>query len=168
MNLPMLVTTSLTVSVDAFFAGFSVSIGNKNNNTLLTAVTIVTYLFCLAACLIGKALSNLLDQTATYFGAAILIVLGICNLSKSQQNSPSATQCIATGVSVALDGAAAALSLALQNVGNAIFTPVLFSATHLFAVFLGEKTARTMHCTKANVLSSITLFALAAIRLAEL
>lgn len=164
----MLVATSLTVSIDAFFAGFSAGIGNKNNNALLTAVAVITYLFCLAACMLGNALSNLLNQTATCFGAAILIVLGICNLLKSQQNTPSAMQCVATGVSVALDGAAAALSLSLQNVGNAIFTPILFAATHLFAVFLGEKTANSVHCAKANLLSAITLFVLAAIRLAEL
>lgn len=167
MDWPMLVATSLTVSVDAFFAGFSAGIGNKNNNALLAAVAVITYLFCLAACLLGNALSKLLDQTATYFGAAILIVLGICNLLERQQ-APSAMQCIATGVSVALDGAAAALSLSLQNVGNAILTPVLFAATHLFAVFLGKTTAKTVHCAKANVLSAITLFILAAIRLAEL
>lgn len=165
MNLFLVLTTSVIVSLDSFFVGFSVSLKEKQNLSLPPIVAAVTYVLCLIASIFGQKLSSVFTN-GQYVGAAILLLLGIFNVLKKDQphNSVSFTQNLATAVSVAADGTAAILSLAIQNECDVILTPLLFAATHCLTTILGQMTARKTHVHNVNVWTAVFLFALAAIK----
>ncbi len=165
MNLFLVLTTSVIVSLDSFFVGFSVSLKEKQNPSLPPIVAAVTYVMCLIASVFGQQLSSVLAN-GQYVGAAVLLLLGIFNLLKKDRphNSVSLTQNFATAASVAIDGAAAILSLAIQNECDVVLTPLLFAAMHCLATILGQMTARKTHVHDVNVWTAAFLFALAAMK----
>lgn len=168
MNLFYVILTALTVSVDSFVAGFSVSLKKRRNLKLPVTVAAVTYLLCLATSLAGTFFRRFLQENVGYIGAAILVALGISALIKKEPDEPCEakfSQCLAIGMGVGTDGAVANLSLVIQNMGNVYFLPILFAATHFATVYSGQLLAQIARPKHANTLSALMFFALAAAKL---
>lgn len=171
MNLIFVLLTAITVSIDSFVAGFSLALNKQKNITLPLTVALVTFWMCLSACFLGNLLRPLLLGYVRYVGAAILFGLGICNLLKKESaalGKISFSQCLAIGCGVGLDGAAAALSLVLQGMGDTLFLSVLIAATHFVTVFAGQRLAQIAKPKHANVFSAAILFVLGALKLCDL
>lgn len=164
--------TAVTVSIDSFVAGFSLALNKQKTLTLPFTVAFITYLLCLAAVLTGSFLRQLLEGYQKYIGAAILFGLGACSLLKKDDKRSfgeiSLSQCMAIGFGVGLDGAAAALSLALQGIGDKTLLPVLFAATHFVTVYAGQKLATIVKPKKANEFSAAMFFGLGILKLLDL
>lgn len=163
MNVFLVLATSVTVSIDSFFVGFSVSLG-KRDNSLPVTVAAVTYVMCILASLLGQKLA--LHGDGRYFGATILLLLGVFNLLKQDEpvRTASVLNNLMTAASVGVDGATAALALTIQNEGDVLFTPLLFAATHFFATFAGQTLAQNTRARHGNVWAAIFLFAIAAMK----
>lgn len=171
MNLLFVIVTAFTVSVDSLIAGFSLSLNKRKSLVLPLTVALVTYLLCTAASLAGTLLRDALQSYVKFIGAGILLCLGVVNLLKREETEfceISVTQCFAIGFSVGLDGAVATLSLVLQGIGNAFVVPLLMALTHFVTVFAGQRLAQTARIKRANLISAVLFFVLAAIKLFEL
>lgn len=164
MNTLFVLATSVTVSIDSFFVGFSVSL-EKQDHSLPVTVAAVTYVMCLAASLFGQKLSGMLVD-GRYLGATILLMLAVFNLFKrdEQVHSTSFLQNLTTAVGVGTDGAAAALSLAIQCQGDVIFAPLLFATTHFAATLAGQTIAKNSSIQHGNVWTAIFLFVLSSMK----
>ena len=176
MNLPYVIATALTVSIDALVVGYSVAISAKENYLLPITVAVVTYLMCLVASFAGTLLQGFLKEYVKYFGAIILAGLGVNALRKKDDDAFGAanslgntnfTQCLVTGVGVGLDGAVTNLTL-VANLADVFFVPALFAVTHFFAIYAGQRLARNNKIEKANLFSAAMFFLLAALKLADL
>ncbi len=163
MNVIFILATAVTVSLDGLFVGVCVS-QQRKDLALPVTVAAVTYAMCLAASILGQKLSTVFG--GRYFGATILLFLGIFNLVKKDgaQRATNFLQNIALAVSVAMDGATAALSLAIQNEGDVLFTPLLFAATHFLTTFCGQTIGKHFDTEHGNVFSAVFLFVLAAMK----
>ncbi len=166
MNTLYVVATAITVSLDSFIVGFSLSLNQRKNFVLPLTVALVTYLMCLLVGLAGYILQDYLQNYVNYIGGTIMLCLGIANLIKKSEEPKSANflQCLSIGISVGLDGATAMLSVTLQNVSDIILVPIIFATTHYFAVFVGQHLARNIKITYTNIIASIMFFLLAAVK----
>ena len=170
MNVILIVITAFTVSIDSFIAGFSLSINKRKKISLPIIVAVVTYALCLVASLTGALLKDFLQSYVQVIGAGILIILGISNLFRQESTTlkvVTLSESFAIGFGVGMDGAAAALSLTIQGVGDVIFTPLLFAAMHFATVFAGQSLAQASKLNKANVVSSVMFFILAALKIID-
>ena len=171
MNLPFVLLTAVTVSIDSFVAGFSIALNKSKNLALPLTVDIVTYWMCLAASWAGNLLRPLLENYVKYVGAIIMFALGFSNLAKKEKGRLcriNFSQCVAIGAGVGMDGAAAALSLVMQGIGDTVFLPILFAATHFATVFAGQRLAQLAKPQKNNVFSAVMFFVLGTIKLFDL
>ena len=140
----------------------------RRRNPLLRALV---YLLCVVACIVGQILRPFLENYVKYFGAAILFALGAMSVVRQEGiclSDISFGQCVAIGVSVGFDGAAACLSLAVQGLGNVLTLPLLFAATHFTAVFAGQSLAGTKRPQNTNYLSGGMFFVLCVVKLLDL
>ena len=164
-NLLTIAVTAVIVSLDSFFAGFSLSLNKKANLLLPSAVALITLILCLATTLIGELLQGYLGKVVDYFGAALLALLALVSLIKEdegeQANLSSVTlrESLTIGVAVGMDAAVANLSLALLGVG--MITPIVFAVTHFFTVLLGQVLARKVKLAHTNIFSAVILLVLA-------
>lgn len=171
MNLIFAVLTAITVSVDSFVAGFSLSVNKQKDLTLPLTVAIVTFWMCIVACRLGSLLRPLLADYGRYAGAFILFALAFANLLKKENaalGKISFSQCVAIGCGVGTDGAAAALSLSLQGMGDTLFLSLLIAFTHFMTVFAGQSLAQIAKPKNANVFSAAILLILGALKLCDL
>ena len=151
MDFLFVTITAITVSVDSFVAGFSLSLNKKRNLQLPMTVAAVTYLLCVVACIVGQILRPFLENYVKYFGAAILFALGAMSVVRQEGiclSDISFGQCVAIGVSVGFDGAAACLSLAVQGLGNVLTLPLLFCRNALYGGVCRTKSCRHKTPTK--------------------
>ncbi len=164
----MLIVTAVTVSVDSFAAGFSLSLNKKNNATLPVAVALVTLILCILTSLLGTLLKNYLDEKVNIFGAAILVFLAVFNLLKTDDeqigtlNQVTLAESLAMGIAVGTDAAVANLSLAMEGFG--LIAPLLFAVMHYAAVYAGQKLSDKITLQHTNVISAIVLILLAVIK----
>lgn len=165
----VLMVTAVTVSIDSFAAGFSLSLNKKNNSLLPIAVTIVTLALCIITSLLGTLLKDYLDEKVDIFGATILVILAIINLLKEDDEQSASLQQItiaeslAMGFAVGTDAAVANLSLAIDGYGG--IAPLLFAVMHYAAVYAGQRLADKITIKHANALSAGVLILLAIIKL---
>lgn len=150
--------TAITVSLDSFFCGFSLS--NKNNNKLVIVLTIAITVFCM--CLItnysGLFLADYLTEETTSFGGLILVSVGIYNLIKKDSDNVTLKNtfrdCLFTGVAVGLDGALANLSLSIMGL-NDLYVPIVIAVFHAVMVYLGILLSNSIFATKLKKYSFI-------------
>ncbi len=170
MNILYIMATAFTVSIDSFIAGFSLSLNKRKKISLPVIVAIVTYALCLVASLAGTLLKDFLQNYVKIIGVGILILLGISALLRKESQTLkdiSLSECFAIGFGVGTDGAAAALSLVIQGVGDIVFTPILFAVTHFVTVYAGQSLAQTSKLPKANIISCVMFLVLATLKLVE-
>ena len=169
----MIAVTAVIVSLDSFVAGFSVSLNRKANPTLPSAVALITLLLCLLTSVIGRFLSDYIEQYVNYVAATLLGILALFNLFKKDEDesarlkSVTLYESLTIGVSVGMDAAIANLSLSLDSgasltvFGVSLLAPIIFAVTHYFTVFLGQFLAQKVELKYSNYFSAAILLALA-------
>ena len=164
MRLLLTVFTAFVVSIDSFVAGFSLSLGKRDNN-LPIAVAFATLVLCIATSLLGNIVGNYLDsRTINIAGGVLLATIGTCNLFAKEDTATtliqqSFGQNLAIGFAVGLDACIANMSLSLQ--GFDIVAPIIFSLFHYLSVWLGQKFANKLTIKHSNILCAVILWMLA-------
>lgn len=164
-----LLLTAVAVSLDSFCAGFSLSLNKKTSPILPAAVTLMTFLMCLATSLATALLRAFDEKTANFAGAILLTALGATCLFRKDNASANLTpvsigESLTVGFAVGLDAAIANLSLAGN--GLELVAPVVFAAMHYLAVTLGQLLARRVTLAHTNVISAAVLFVIALTKIA--
>ncbi|MBR1984052.1 MAG: manganese efflux pump [Clostridia bacterium] len=134
-----LILTALTVSIDSFFCGFSLSFSSKRRLPIVVVITLTVFVMCFITNYGVKFFSTFLTEKSSVFGGFILILVGIYNLIK-KDNELTFNQTLKTalfsGFAVGLDGAVANLSLSLMGI-NAFYVPVTIAVMHGITIYLG-------------------------------
>ena len=169
---PFVLITILSVSIDSFVCGFSLSF--KKGRIFLIPITIALTVFamCLFANYLTYALSGFLTETTANLSGLILIIVGIVNLVKKDKNSIASDttiikQSFIAGIAVGFDGAFANLSLALMGY-NDFLVPLTIALTHALAIYLGlllSKTKLAQKFGKFDFLPPLILIILGAYKL---
>ena len=138
-----LIMTAITVSIDSFVCGFSLSFNNKNKFLLISIITLTVFVMCTIVNYSTQIFATSLNEKTTCLGGILLICLGLYNLIKrkskcdDKQNSRGViSQAIITGFAVGLDGAFANLSLSLMGM-NQFFVPLTIAFTHGIMITFG-------------------------------
>lgn len=148
MNILFLLTTALTVSIDSFVCGFSLSLKTQKKLLIACGIALTVLLMCLVTNYLGVFLQNLLTEKVANLGGLILIAVGIYNLFSAKEKKEETKhvnpikQILAVGFAVGLDGAAANLSLSLMGY-NAFYVPVVIAAMHFLTISLGILLSQT-------------------------
>ena len=130
-----LLLTSLTVSLDSFVCGFSLSLGGAKKLPVVLGIALTVFAMCLitnyAGCFLVDVLS---ERTAGVIGGAILCAVGFYNLIKKDEIKSSQYGALkltlVSGFAVGLDGAFANLSLSIMGI-NAFYVPLIIGVMQI-------------------------------------
>lgn len=143
-----LIITALTVSIDSFVCGFSLSLNNGKKLPVILGIALTVLVMCTITNYATVLFSNFLSEKTASLGGLILIVVGIYNLFKKKGTKPCTKSkttiavTIITGFAVGLDGAIANLSLALMGLNN-FYVPLTIAVCHALTIALGVILAQT-------------------------
>ena len=157
MNLLLLISASITVSIDSFICGLSLQAEYLGNKKIVLGITFSVFLICFLGSVFGESLGVFLSEYADLLGGIILYLIAVINLKSvtaEKEFLKNLTACsnknvfkksLAVGFGVGLDGAVACLSLTTLGY-NSILITLLITLTHLLAISLAvnvvsEKTA---------------------------
>ncbi len=167
-NLAIILITAITVSLDSFVAGFSLSLNKRQSTLLPAAVALITLLLCLVTSFVGGFLSQFAQQYINWIGAALLLLLAVINIADGKTESArlddvTPLTSVTIGIAVGMDAAIANLSLTLNGIG--LVAPIVFSAMHYLSVWLGQILANKIVIAHTNVISACILTVLAVVKL---
>ena len=169
-----LILTALTVSIDSFLCGFSLSLSKTKKFPLVIIITLTVFLMCLITNYLTYALTGILTEKTASLGGLILIAVGIFNLVKKDSETKShksfLAEALSVGFAVGLDGAFANLSLALMGI-NAFYVPITIAITHGIMIALSivlSETNVSKKIGKFGFVAPIILIILGAYRLISL
>ena len=135
-----LILTALTVSIDSFVCGFSLSLSSGKKPLIVLGIATTVFVMCLLTNYgVTFFADKITDKTAS-LGGLILIGVGIYNLLKKDTvkstDKFAFKEVLISGFAVGLDGALANLSLSLMGI-NAFYVPVIIAVTHALMIALG-------------------------------
>ena len=169
MRAILLIFTALSVSLDSFFCGLSLSARQYKNSTTLLGISGTVFLLCLSAATLGSRFSLFLDSGANVIGGAVLIMVAAYGLifdngeNKliSLSKKSSFLQAVILGFSIGLDGALGCFSLTITGM-NAILVTLFITAFHVlllqFSFIAASKITNVIE--RFKFLPSLILFAL--------
>ena len=133
--------TALTVSVDSFFCGFSLSFTTNKKLPTILIISLTVFIMCIITNYLTTFFVDKITEKTACLGGLILIVVGLYNLIKKKDDKSLSTkatikQSIATGFAVGTDGATANLSLSLMGL-NAFYVPLTIALFHALMIWLG-------------------------------
>ena len=152
-----LILTALTVSIDSFFCGFSLSFACKRKLPVVTIIALTVFVMCLIANYGVKYFSSILNEKSSALGGLILIGVGIYNiLKKDDELSLNQTfkTAVLSGFAVGLDGAIANISLSLMGL-NAFYVPLTIAIMHGITIYLGACLSQIKSLNKTKVFELI-------------
>ena len=147
--------TALTVSIDSFFCGFSLTFSTKRKLPVVLIITLTVLVMCLVANYGVKYLSSLLTEKSSALGGLILITVGIYNLLKKDDKltlNQTFKTAVISGFAVGLDGAVANISLSLMGI-NAFYVPLTIAVMHGITIYLGALLSEIKILKKTKFLS---------------
>lgn len=166
-----LLITALTVSIDSFVCGFSLSLCNGKKLPIVIGITLTVFAMCLAVNYATVFFADKITEKTACLGGIILIAVGIYNLLKKNDsnvsNENSLKLSLLTGFAVGLDGALANLSLSLMGL-NAFYVPLTIALMHAVMISLGillSQTTLIKKFAKIEFLPPVILIILGAYKL---
>ena len=166
-----LLITALTVSIDSFVCGFSLSLTNNKKLPLILGIALTVFIMCAVVIYATAFFADKLTEKTASLGGIILIAVGIYNLVKSDNETikerSTLSQALISGFAVGLDGALANLSLALMGI-NAFYVPITIAVMHALMIALGialSQTSIVKKFAKIGFLPPIILILLGAYKL---
>ena len=174
---------ALSASIDALGLGITYGI-KKTKMSRPGNIIIFTTLFCLSglSVFIGHYISVLFSPTVSaILGSSLLILLGIYNIYKSQNNTSTnfdtdgsnyidAKEAFVLGLAVAVDASCVSLGSGMIGIGS-LFLPLLMATFHTFFVNCGNLVANniakkfTISSELLSILSGIILIFIGFVRL---
>ena len=144
-----LIITALTVSIDSFVCGFSLSFNSKRKLPLIVIIALTVFIMCAIVNYSTQLFANKISEKTASFGGLILICVGLYNIIKNKREPLKTTsprglisQSVLTGFAVGLDGALANLSLSLMGI-NQFYVPITIAIMHALMIGLGICLAET-------------------------
>ncbi len=142
-----LILTALTVSIDSFVCGFSLSLSNGKKLPIVLGIAVTVFVMCAFTNYLTVFFAEKISDKTASLGGLILIGVGLYNIFKKKEDSPYKTngalsQALITGFAVGLDGALANLSLSLMGI-NAFYVPITIAVMHALMIALGIALAST-------------------------
>ena len=140
-----LLITAFTVSIDSFVCGFSLACSVKRKIPIVVIIALTVYAMCLFTNYLAIFFTNMLTEKTACLGGIILILIGIYNLIKKNEQSLNKNkycQYFLTGFAVGLDGAFANLSLSIMGI-NAFYVPIVIALMHALMIALGISLSST-------------------------
>lgn len=138
--LSLLLITSLSVSIDSFFCGFSLSPHKKNKYLIVPIIALTVFIMCLITNYSAMLLNGVLTEKTASLGGIILVGIGVFNLFRKEEKESSSkttfAQSLLSGIAVGIDGSMANLSLSLMGI-NAIYVPITIALFHAVLIALG-------------------------------
>ena len=136
-----MIMTALTVSIDSFVCGLSLSLSTKKKLPIILGIVITVFIMCCAVNYLTAFFADKLDEKTASFGGAVLIAVGVFNMIKSAKKSPIKEKSalgisIISGFAVGLDGALANLSLSLMGL-NEFYVPLTIALCHGLMIGIG-------------------------------
>ncbi len=152
MKTIILFTTALSVSLDSFFCGLSMSVKTKENFKFLIGISLSVFILCIAGRYLGTTMYDALSNFSEIVGGSILLIISLFGfferekeknlLVKSKDNI--FLESIIIGFAIGLDGAAGCLSLSLMGYSS-LFVPILITFIHVllmnFAILISKSKA---------------------------
>ena len=147
-----IIITALTVSIDSLICGFSLALTCKKKVAVILGVALTVFAMCLIANYSTLFLQDKLNEKTVSIGGLILILVGLYNLLKKQDEkktvfSSPLTCSLTTGFAVGLDGALANLSLSLMGM-NDFYVPLIIAIMHAVTISVGVLLAQTRVANK--------------------
>ncbi len=144
--------TAITVSIDSFVCGFSLSFTTKRRLPIILGIALTVFVMCLITNYLTYFLVGKITEKTACLGGIILIGVGLVNLLKkhdeqSLKQRGSLKQSLLTGFAVGIDGATANLSLSLMGL-NAFYVPLTIAVCHALMIWLGILLARIIPKSK--------------------
>lgn len=142
-----LLLTALTVSIDSFICGFSLSLKGGKKLPIILGIALTVLAMCLTTNYFALFLADTLNEKTASLGGLILVGVGVFNLVKKDlKNAVDAQrgallESLVIGFTVGIDGAIANLSLSLMGI-NAFYVPIIIAVTHGIMITLGVLLAR--------------------------
>lgn len=154
-----LIITAITVSLDSFICGISLSLGKSKKLPLVAIITLTVYLMCIITNYGTLLLKDFITEKTTIIGGIILVSIGLYNLIKKDKDTSLSQknffiQSLSVGFAVGLDGALANLSLSLMGI-NAFYVPITIAATHGLMILLSVLFTQTKTASKLEKFSFI-------------
>ncbi len=138
-----LIITALTVSIDSFICGFSLSFTAKRKYPIILIIAFTVFVMCSLTNYLTILLKNFINEQTANLGGIILIGVGFFNLFKPCKHQDyhskeklSFYRVLLIGFAVGLDGALANLSLALMSI-NEFYVPITIAIMHAIMIWLG-------------------------------
>ncbi len=159
--------TALTVSIDSFVCGFSLSFSGGKKFLIVPIIALVVLVMCVFTNYLALILSPFLTEKTASLGGLILVGVGFYNLVKkekdpSQSKGGLIKQSLIAGFAVGLDGALANLSLSIMGI-NAFYVPIVIAVMHAIMIAIGITLSETpviKKCGKFGFLPPAILIAL--------
>ena len=167
-----LILTAFAVSIDSTVAGFAVGLKTKKTWYFAFVVAVATLLLCLLATLLTTLIQQKYNLVFTIAGSFFLIVTGIANFFKKQDDVPKKLcfkEYLSLGFAVGLDAGIANLSLCLLGYSQ-LWIPFVFAFMHFATVSFGAKMANTkltQQLKHTNKISGIILICLGIFKLLQ-
>lgn len=153
MNFFYVLITAITVSLDSYVCGLSLSMKHERKAKIIFGISSVVFVLCLTAGLFGKFLSSFLKNKSEPIGGTILILVALYEFftpddekNEKKNNSILKTSLI-VGFAIGLDGACACLSLTV-TCPYPLTLALLFTAFHLVFMTLSFITAKNKFLKK--------------------
>ena len=167
------ILTALTVSIDSFFCGFSLSLSSKKKIPVILGITLTVLCMCLITNYATVFLVGKITEKTANLGGVLLIGVGLFNLIRKPESEGNHTQkgillqSLIAGFGVGIDGATANLSLALMGI-NAIYVPFIIAFFHALMISLSMFLVSlkwVKHLAKIEFLPSLLLIVLGGYKL---
>ncbi len=146
MKIIMLITTALSVSLDSFFCGLSMSVKTKENFKFLTGISLSVFILCVVGGTLGVRAHSFFADYSDLVSGGILLIIALFGLLKKdgeertdlKNKNNIFLESLIIGVAIGLDGAMGCLSLSLMGYG-AIIPPIVITIIHLLLMNVAIK-----------------------------
>ncbi len=147
----ILLTTALSVSLDSFFCGLSMSVKTKKNFRFLFGISLSVLTLCFLGSTLGQKMQELLIEFSELLGGGVLLLISLFGFLKTEESELLVNEkenvfleSLIIGFAIGLDGAMGSFSLSLMGY-NKIIVPLLITGAHVllmnFAIIISSSKA---------------------------
>ena len=170
MIILILLTTALTVSLDSFFCGLSLSLKTKGQKSTIWGITASVFAMCILGSALGKTAGSILNEYAQILGGIFLIIIAFIQIipkNHPKKIQSSFCESIAIGVAIGTDGALGCFTLSLYGI-NGLYSSLLITLMHIALLYLSFSLTKYNYLKRLLKLQFISPFILLILGLIKL
>ena len=150
MDIFLLLVVPISVSLDSFFCGLSLSLSTKEDFKILTGIALSVFLLCLVGSYLGNYFGILLKTYQELLGGLILVIVALIDIKNNNsaqnflidKNYKTFYKSVIVGFAIGLDGAVGCLTLSLFNMSG-ILIPIYVTMLHLLFISIAIRISLT-------------------------